>query len=180
MRDCSFACEVWEELGLLPAVRQWSISNHSDWLRAVNGHDNSLHAGITCWYLWKSRNELVFESKHVPPAALVNRILAWSRAVDAALRIERSCLDLPPQRTSMDVQWDPGPEDTMVINTDGSVNPSTREATTGGLIRDYLGRCYLGFSSNLGSCSIARAELHGIATGLRLAWTLDFVQCSCN
>ncbi|CAN1149453.1 Putative ribonuclease H protein At1g65750 [Linum perenne] len=62
----------------------------------------------------------------------------------------------------------------MVINTDGSVNPSTRGATAEGLIRDYLGRCYLAFSSNLGSCSISRAELHGIATGLRLAWDAGF------
>ncbi|CAN1799730.1 Putative ribonuclease H protein At1g65750 [Linum perenne] len=62
----------------------------------------------------------------------------------------------------------------MVINTDGSVNPSTRGATAGGLIRDYLGRCYLAFNSNLGSCSISRAELHGIATGLRLAWDAGF------
>ncbi|CAN1778948.1 hypothetical protein LINPERHAP1_LOCUS14569 [Linum perenne] len=62
----------------------------------------------------------------------------------------------------------------MVINTDGYVNPSTMGATTGGLIRDYLGRCYLAFISNLGSCSISRAELHGITTGLRLAWDAGF------
>ncbi|CAN1129287.1 Putative ribonuclease H protein At1g65750 [Linum perenne] len=61
-----------------------------------------------------------------------------------------------------------------VVYCKQSVNPSTREAIAGGLIRDYLGRCYFAFSSNLGSCSIARAELHGIATSLRLAWDVGF------
>ncbi|CAN1847757.1 Putative ribonuclease H protein At1g65750 [Linum perenne] len=90
------------------------------------------------------------------------------------LKIESSSLDLPPQRTSIDAQWDPGLEGVMTINTDGSVNPLSKKATAGGLIRDYLGRCYLAFSSNLGSCTISRAELHGIAMGLHLAWNAGY------
>ncbi|CAN1130224.1 Putative ribonuclease H protein At1g65750, partial [Linum perenne] len=44
----------------------------------------------------------------------------------------------------------------------------------GGLIRDNLGRCFQAFCCNLGKCSISRAELHGMATGLRVAWDAGY------
>ncbi|CAN1179533.1 hypothetical protein LINPERHAP1_LOCUS37949 [Linum perenne] len=69
-------------------------------------------------------------------------------------------------RTDVSIAWDPGPPDWLVLNTDGSVITSSGTAAAGGLVRDEWGRCLLAFSSKVGSCSITRAELRGIATGL--------------
>ncbi|CAN1189729.1 Putative ribonuclease H protein At1g65750 [Linum perenne] len=43
-------------------------------------------------------------------------------------------------------------------------------AAAGGLIRSNDGRCLLAFCTNLGKCSIMRAELRGVIAGLQLAW----------
>ncbi|CAN0924963.1 hypothetical protein LINGRAHAP2_LOCUS34484, partial [Linum grandiflorum] len=40
------------------------------------------------------------------------------------------------------------------------------QAATGGLLRDKFGRCHCAFTSNLGACSITRAEMQGLLTGL--------------
>ncbi|CAN1732103.1 Putative ribonuclease H protein At1g65750 [Linum perenne] len=62
----------------------------------------------------------------------------------------------------------------MVLNTDESVISPSGAAAAGGLVRDELGRCCLAFSSNVGYCSITRAELRDIATSLKLAWEAGF------
>ncbi|CAN1189728.1 hypothetical protein LINPERHAP2_LOCUS40075 [Linum perenne] len=40
-------------------------------------------------------------------------------------------------------------------------------AAAGGLIRSNDGRCLLAFCTNLGKCSIMRAELRGVIAGLQ-------------
>ncbi|CAN1347081.1 Putative ribonuclease H protein At1g65750, partial [Linum perenne] len=52
----------------------------------------------------------------------------------------------------------------------GSVLSEFGQAAAGGLIRDYQGRCLAAFTINLGKCSITRAELRGVVSGLQLAW----------
>ncbi|CAN0896430.1 Putative ribonuclease H protein At1g65750 [Linum grandiflorum] len=60
----------------------------------------------------------------------------------------------------------------MTLNTDGSVLRNGNWAAAGGLLRDECGRCHDTFTINLGACSITRAEMHGLLTGLRQAWQL--------
>ncbi|CAI0420751.1 unnamed protein product [Linum tenue] len=54
--------------------------------------------------------------------------------------------------------------------SDGSVIPESGHAAAGGLIRYHTGCCLAAFASNLGICSITRAELRGAVEGLQLAW----------
>ncbi|CAN1787197.1 Putative ribonuclease H protein At1g65750 [Linum perenne] len=72
------------------------------------------------------------------------------------------------------VNWDPGPANWMVVNTDGAMNLQSGKAAAGGLIRDELRHCFKAFSINLGACSITRAEMRGAIAGLRFAWDLGF------
>ncbi|CAN1726178.1 Putative ribonuclease H protein At1g65750 [Linum perenne] len=73
-----------------------------------------------------------------------------------------------------DIAWEPGPSDWWVLNTDGSFNSTRGKATAGGLLRDRAGQCLFAFTSNLGSCSITRAEIRGAIQGLQLAWGKGF------
>ncbi|CAN1827514.1 Putative ribonuclease H protein At1g65750 [Linum perenne] len=75
-----------------------------------------------------------------------------------------------PIRRRVEVAWELGPPNWVVLNTDGSVMPESGSAAAGGLIRDDLGRCVDAFSINLGRCSITRAELRGVIGGLNRAW----------
>ncbi|CAN1141941.1 hypothetical protein LINPERHAP1_LOCUS29270 [Linum perenne] len=61
----------------------------------------------------------------------------------------------------MEIAWEPGPQDWVVLNTDGSVLPESRSATAGGLLRDSFGRCSKAFTVNLGRCSITQGSSEG-------------------
>ncbi|CAN1323626.1 Putative ribonuclease H protein At1g65750, partial [Linum perenne] len=68
------------------------------------------------------------------------------------------------------VAWDPGPEGWVTLNSDGSADLSKKQATAGGLVRDWQGRCLFTYTMNLGNCSITRAEFRGALEGLERAW----------
>ncbi|CAN1319811.1 Putative ribonuclease H protein At1g65750 [Linum perenne] len=68
------------------------------------------------------------------------------------------------------IGWRLGGEGWYTLNTDGSLRSSTNSATAGGIIRDDNGRFVTAFASNLGCCSVVRAEIKGIVDGMAIAW----------
>ncbi|CAN1188821.1 Putative ribonuclease H protein At1g65750 [Linum perenne] len=178
LRECPFAVQVWSSLGFSADHPLFSCPDSSSWVAAVTKHSNSLLLGITCWYLWKARNELVFTNSRQISQELGQRALIWSQVVKSAMAKERTSLGIPPHRNWADIQWDPGDDagagGGVILNSDGSADPRSGRATAGGLIRDLLGRCSIAYTCNLGYCSITRAELRGISAGLKLAWEAGF------
>ncbi|CAN1728919.1 Putative ribonuclease H protein At1g65750 [Linum perenne] len=69
------------------------------------------------------------------------------------------------------IAWDPGPDEWVTVNTDGSVLRNPNRAAAGGIIRTSDGHALGDFVAILGSCSVTRAELHGAVLGLELAWS---------
>ncbi|CAN1152848.1 Putative ribonuclease H protein At1g65750 [Linum perenne] len=123
----------------------------------------------------------------IPPAAgRGDDVLNWGEEPNGKFSIRSAyCLTLQFDHQPLDIDWkhvwrwkgptaiinwDPGPEGWITLNTDGSVNRATGVATIGGLLRNHLGFCSLAFTAKLGKCSITRAELRGIIQGLELAW----------
>lgn len=119
-RDCPFAKEVWSccfILGLDPA--DFFTQNLQDWL-----HSNclSLHRQMswavqfisTLWCLWKRRNALVVDE---PPGKV------WFRARQLAKEIEKAFAKREGQqrRIARWVKWEPPPEGSFSLNTDGAV-----------------------------------------------------------
>ncbi|CAN1147549.1 Putative ribonuclease H protein At1g65750 [Linum perenne] len=129
-------------------------------------HQKSLIFGIGCWYLWKARNEWVFSAISQSHVDLAARISNWKHIVDLAQSRDNILGSQPLPRRTVAIEWDPGPEGWVTVNTDGSVVQPSGNTSTGGLIRDHLGHCSLAFSANLGKCSITRAEMRGILHGL--------------
>ncbi|CAN1757952.1 Putative ribonuclease H protein At1g65750 [Linum perenne] len=173
LRDCPFASEVWNGLNLSNIDANWWLLELNDWLLNLINNERNLLLGITCWHLWKARNEMIFEGADQPALSLVRKITNWSVVVSkAAGRLNQSRL-LNKGKARVDIAWEPGPAGWLVLNTDGSVINPSGIAAAGGVIRDELGRCSLAFSSNVGSCYITRAELRGVAIGLKLAWEAE-------
>ncbi|CAN1173011.1 Putative ribonuclease H protein At1g65750 [Linum perenne] len=170
VRDCTFAGQVWDLLGIPRSDEIRTCVSIDRWLRVVLQHDRSTEIGIMCWYLWKARNESIFNNSNEPPESLASRIKTWSSVVkDALSGAVQQGLGFPSHQR-VEVAWKPGPVDGWVLNTDGSVLPTSGSAAAGGLLRDGLGRCTRAFTVNLGRCSITRAELRGILVGLDVVW----------
>ncbi|KAL4306936.1 hypothetical protein AHAS_Ahas16G0228100 [Arachis hypogaea] len=62
----------------------------------------------------------------------------------------------------------------MKLNVDGSFFKRKNNAACGGVFRNHLDRFVVGFSCNLGSCSIIQAELWSIVKGLHIAVANEF------
>ncbi|CAN1788135.1 Putative ribonuclease H protein At1g65750 [Linum perenne] len=98
----------------------------------------------------------------------------WARSVRTALARDELVAENRGERRGADIAWDPGPEDWVTLNTDGSVEATRRRAAAGGLLRNTLGRCLMAFTMNLGHCSITRAEIRGAIEGLSRTWDAGF------
>ncbi|CAN1127408.1 Putative ribonuclease H protein At1g65750 [Linum perenne] len=146
----------------------------SAWLKHHLCSDRSISFGVVCWYLWKARNERVFTPVHQPAQNVAFRAMSWSKTIIEAMSRDISCLGSQGTKEVVNIAWDPGPIGWVTVNTDGSVNPQTRKAAAGGLLRDVDGRCLHAFTMNLGVCSITRAELRGAIRGLEIAWDNGF------
>ncbi|CAN1152696.1 Putative ribonuclease H protein At1g65750, partial [Linum perenne] len=72
------------------------------------------------------------------------------------------------------IGWRAGSSDCITINTDGSVLQPHSRAASGGIVRTFLGRPVSSFASNLGRCSIMRAELRAAEIGLMIAWDMGY------
>ncbi|CAN1750362.1 Putative ribonuclease H protein At1g65750 [Linum perenne] len=169
LRECHYSVAVWTHLGLREFCS--SHDNFCSWLSKGMTHQKSLFFGICCWYLWKARNEWVFSANAQSYAVLAARISNWKHAVELTQSQSAILGSQPLGRRIVAIEWDPGPEGWVTVNTDGSVARPSGNASAGGLIRDHLGHCSLAFSANLGRCSITRAELRGILHGLEFSWT---------
>ncbi|CAN1313847.1 Putative ribonuclease H protein At1g65750 [Linum perenne] len=123
--------------------------------------------------MWKSRNDLVFNGINASVQSIAYRITSWVKVVEDELSRDHR-LDSLVGHELREVRWDPGPDDWLIINTDGSVRHPSGEVAAGGLVRNNSGFCLLVFTANLGICSITRAELRGILLGLNLAWDAGF------
>ncbi|CAN1291596.1 Putative ribonuclease H protein At1g65750, partial [Linum perenne] len=172
LRDCPFASTTWElltfpsdnlaffQIPLLPWIEDF-----------IRRPELSLLFRVTCWFLWRYRNDRVFNGKLTTAVTLTRHIQAWVALVGDTLDRDRSVTDVvPPARTEVCISWEPAPPEWVTLNSDGSVLSESGQAAAGGLIRDYQGHCLAAFSKNLGICSIIRAELRGVVSGLQLAW----------
>ncbi|CAN1824961.1 Putative ribonuclease H protein At1g65750 [Linum perenne] len=65
-----------------------------------------------------------------------------------------------------------GPIGGVTLNSDGSLLRG--KAAAGGLFRDSDGRCLAAYAMNLGSCTIARAEIRGALEGIKRAWEAGY------
>ncbi|CAN1146755.1 hypothetical protein LINPERHAP2_LOCUS15472 [Linum perenne] len=86
--NCSFPESVWSSFGSHSSDLRRDL-NLEDWCMWLLKHDQAQILGITCWYLWKCRNELIFVGKDPPSSSLANRVSAWTKAITSSFSFER-------------------------------------------------------------------------------------------
>ncbi|CAI0385416.1 unnamed protein product [Linum tenue] len=149
LRDCSFSRLIWLQQIPSSECQPFFGANLHDWLlHNLRSQSNSLEFGITCWSLWRTRNDRVFAGKIITPETFLHRVRAWIPVVRNALDKDRLInKPSPPARTEL-----------------------RGLGAAGGLIRDHIGRCLSAFTLNLGACTITQAELRGAVEGLQVVW----------
>lgn len=85
-----------------------------------------------------------------------------------------------PIRAPREVRWIPPVESFIKINVDGSSFGNPGRSGFGGLLRNELDEWLGGFYGNYGITTDLTAELHAIATGLRMAWSTGYRSLICE
>ncbi|CAN1191881.1 Putative ribonuclease H protein At1g65750, partial [Linum perenne] len=134
----------------------------------------STRLGITCWFLWKTRNGRIFSNDTTKPEQVAAQASAWTVTVSRALERDQLLPNAKPRRVATNIAWEPGPSNWMTLNSDGSVIQPSGKAAAGGLIRNEAGHCVAAYTMNIGICSVIRAELRGVIYGLNKAWELGY------
>ncbi|CAN1777535.1 Putative ribonuclease H protein At1g65750 [Linum perenne] len=174
LRDCSFAQEVWRAIERGQRTdREWQEPLEV-WLPSNLDRDQKFSFGVTCWFLWRSRNERIFESASTPANSVAIKAAVWTDNASKALERDTSWMNVNEGRSVTAISWDSGPSDWVTLNSDGAVKTTSGKASAGGVLRDDRGRILKAYTINLGVCSITRAELRGAITGLELAWKSGF------
>ncbi|BBH09553.1 cytochrome P450, family 72, subfamily A, polypeptide 8, partial [Prunus dulcis] len=106
-----------------------------------------------CWYIWKWRNDFIFNNAADLPfnshELIINTARDWVKAT-----------------TNIHPGVDIG---VLKLNVDGSHKGSTGSIGAGRVIRDHAGHWIVGYSTNLRHGQILEAELWGLFFGLKLA-----------
>ncbi|CAN1184990.1 Putative ribonuclease H protein At1g65750 [Linum perenne] len=176
LRDCAVAKEVWEAIGgINTSDSTWRLPL-VEWMSYYLKRDAGVIFGVTCWYLWRARNDWVFSNITCQAPEIAAKAVSWSSSVIKAMERDIKFLGTANPRSTVNVAWIPPPKGWVSINSDGSVDRTRNRATAGGILRDYNGRGILAYTMNLGSCSITRAELRGAIEGLRRTWDAGYMK----
>lgn len=89
LRNCVFTTTIWKSVILSQLQSQFFSLSFHDWL-SWNLHDKGyLNKAdldwqtlfvIVCWFIWKSRNEVVFSASHRSTQAIVDMSFACARS----------------------------------------------------------------------------------------------------
>ncbi|CAN1124995.1 Putative ribonuclease H protein At1g65750 [Linum perenne] len=126
--------------------------------------------GFTVWLLWRRGNHSIFEGVNWSAEEVISQVLFREQLWSSSWKTHQLGREAPRYaRQTQLIGWRLGGEGWYTLNTDGSLRSSTNSATAGGIIRDDNGRFVTAFASNLGCCSVVRAEIKGIVDGMREA-----------
>ncbi|CAN1274381.1 Putative ribonuclease H protein At1g65750 [Linum perenne] len=109
IRDCHFAKKVWDELAFSQSGTIRSGNRVDNWLKEVMKHERATEIGIICWYLWKERNDLIFNGSTQSPVSLASKIKGWISIIKSALDNANMGGAALPTRRRVEVAWEPGP-----------------------------------------------------------------------
>lgn len=116
------------------------------------------------WYVWKMRNEAIFEYSSIYPAAIkqktIHAIREWN--ISNICSAAASCSGLTVD------QWLPPPYQTFKLNFDDSLNPFSQTATMGGIVRIAVVILEFAFTRTNLAQSPLEAELLALLKGVTL------------
>ncbi|KAK2382027.1 TMV resistance protein N [Trifolium repens] len=167
LHDCPNAMSIWRYFRPINPNDFYMQDCHS-WFK----HHATTKAGymfvVTCFEIWRNRNEEVFQNVKKDNWTSVNDIYSYHSSMVHALGPTNK------QHVIRQIRWHPPPEGYIKVNVDGSSLGNLGNAGFGGLLRNDRGSWIHGFSGSCGRASNLVAELSAIWKGLQLAWDLGY------
>lgn len=176
LRSCPLAAEVWKSI--LPEYHNRAMSmSFSRWLTegtTSRGNGNqaanmSSNFALTAWWIWRWRNEAIFNKVMKPLQSKLAWINSQIHEVNRAFEKAKAPGSCGSRSFWQMLNWIKPSIGVMKINVDGSVDKNTSTARCGGLIHDETGSWQQGYAYIIGNCSHLEAEAWALLKGIQLA-----------
>ncbi|XP_074290582.1 uncharacterized protein LOC141617299 [Silene latifolia] len=177
LRNCPYSKEIWYLLGesainplfyTLP-FQNWISKNASNALPLAS-HNWSMKFAITCWWIWRWRNNIVFGRAMDNPADPIPFLRHQFEVSRKALDPFSILIPIPGTvQKERFIRWNAPPHGWLLLNTDGASKGNPGPAGGGGIIRDETGNFCEAFKFSCGICSSMRAEMRALVIGLERA-----------
>ncbi|KAK4274665.1 hypothetical protein QN277_017856 [Acacia crassicarpa] len=171
---CPWTRCVWFGSSLGVKLDVVSILNFNAWWIQISGmssldqHNLSLICWIL-WFIWKQRNNLVFDHKDPNPIDVIQ--CARKNNFDFWVNCDKK--NINPEVRGADpakpVVWSPPTAGTLKYNCDGAFSPNGTDAAIGVICRDQLGGFKWGFVAKVKSISAFMTEALALKRALMLA-----------
>ncbi|KAF7812293.1 ribonuclease H [Senna tora] len=145
LKDCPLVASMWKLLVKPSILAKFFRLNLLEWI-SLNlsnniGVDAQMHwdgfFGTSCWYVWKQRNNWVFNNKREEALALIPLIEIQVKDLNDSLLLNHGPMD--DHSWSENLRWKAPPNDWVKINVDGSHMPTNDRIACGGLARNSNG-----------------------------------------
>lgn len=175
-RTCLKAIHVWKKT--LPGIlEQDAIMPFSNWVDFNINKSNLVNEkerwngrfAIIIWWLWKWRNNFVFNRKDRPYEEKIAWINRYGREVASAPVKKSKVGGILYQSKIIKLNWEKPPTGWVKINSDGCATRDNKHACCGGVMRNENGNWLCGYACEIGSSTEFEAEAWGILHGLRIA-----------
>ncbi|XP_074305989.1 uncharacterized protein LOC141641217 [Silene latifolia] len=180
LRRCPYSRELWDLLGecvvspsffTLP-FKTWISKNASDGIPLAS-HDWSMKFAITCWWIWRWRNNVTFGRSDDNPLEPIRFLRQQFEITRKALGPFSIFIPIPGTvHEERFIRWNTPPHGWVFLNTDGASKGNPGPAGCGGILRDETGDFLSAYNFLGGICTSMRAEMHALVVGLKQARAL--------
>ena len=168
-RGCAASIAIWDQLRPSLPPRDDHVP-FQVWFRKLLKHQHVVLAVAALWWIWKTRNERVFNNNAWPFQYIIRQILHdakhWKSWALHSQENTAMLQDVPRRKVPC-------------LFVDGSWNTGLKRMDCGGMLTDVDGNWLSGFSVSFGHGNAFLSELLAIEHGLRLAWNLGYRELVC-
>lgn len=166
VRRCTFAFDVWKRLLPESEMSKFTSSPFDLWLdKNIKGSFSSIHAtnwptlfAITVWWIWRWRNDVIFNGSHVCLRRKIVALLSYEAQVRAAMRTDRVMTHSSVHPVARTGGWHGDEKDAFVLNVDAALGDGRRPAGCDGVLRDSNGVWRGGFACTYPAQLVAECE----------------------
>ncbi|XP_028067873.1 uncharacterized protein LOC114270535 [Camellia sinensis] len=183
--DCPWTKAVWFGSSLNMRADQGSITNVTKWtndhLQGGNSKKESKRlislVAIVARFIWKSRNDFVFNHQVVDPQATLQKITHFRKEQDDLIgqfNPFHQALAVPNHNPRLG--WQPASHSTVKFNCDAAFCEHSSSAVMAVILRDSKGNLLDGCAKSIKASSAVQAEAHAVCMACLMAQALILSQ----
>ncbi|KAL3813564.1 hypothetical protein ACJIZ3_014832 [Penstemon smallii] len=137
--SCPYARQIWAISGIPFAAYNSELEEPEQWFHKVRSNLDSKEFGrfaILCWWIWFSRNKLLWEGLNIMPHSLCSFAYGFFNRHQSSLSNLRSI-----QVNRAIAKWTPPPSGCIKMNMEAAVCSSGKTIGIGLIARNSIGEC---------------------------------------